>query len=164
MNEYVVGLRNQYRSRGVVVDTNVLLLLFVGRCDPSLITEFTRTRKFGGDDYKSLCRFLKPFDRIVTTPHILSEVSNLSRGFEEPARTQYWESFGSKITSLSEEYVASATAAQMSCFRHLGLTDAGIMHLAHGAHLVLTDDLELSGRLAKAGVDVLNFNHLRPIF
>ena len=46
-------------------------------------------------------------------------------------------------------------------FVKLGLTDAGIMHLAKGAFLVLTDDVKLYLFLGHAGIDVLNFNHLR---
>ena len=164
MNEYVRSLVPRYKSCGLLIDTNILLLYFVGLFDRSWVERFKRTRdRYSAQDFDLLMDIVLQFDRIVTTPNVLSEVSNLSNQWAEPGRTKYFERFAQEINRLSEEYVVSADAAQASCFPHLGLTDAGIMHLAHDAYLVLTDDLELFGRLTKAGVDVINFSHLRPI-
>ena len=55
----------------------------------------------------------------------------------------------------------SADAVRMEAFPSVGLTDAAIAHLVPGRYLVLTDDLELAGRLPALGADVLNFNHIR---
>ena len=46
MNAHVSGLMQRYRSRGILVDTNILLLHFVGSFDPSLIARFKRTERF----------------------------------------------------------------------------------------------------------------------
>ena len=78
MNEYVTGLFQRYRSRGVLVDTNILLLFFVGSFERTLITRFKRTNQYRAEDYDLLCHFLSHFDRMATTPHVLSEVNSLS--------------------------------------------------------------------------------------
>jgi len=44
-----------------------------------------------------------------------------------------------------------------------GLTDSGIVHLVKDQYLVLTDDLNLVRYLQNQGVDVINFNHIRPL-
>ena len=78
MNEYAARLVRGYRSRGVLVDTNLLLLLFVGSYDLERIERFKRTMQFTRDDFARLVALLGVFERRVTTPHILTEVSNLA--------------------------------------------------------------------------------------
>jgi len=163
MSDQVKRLADAYRSRGVLVDTNVLLLLFVGLFDRRLITSFKRTKKFTDDDYDLLSRFLTCFSRIVTTPNILSEVNSLSGQLGEPRRTAYFLDFARRIQPLDERYLPSSGIAEAECFPRLGLTDSGILQLAKDNYLVLTDDAKLSHYLADADVDSINFEHLRFI-
>ncbi len=161
MTDPLLQLIQTYRSRGVLVDTNILVLYFVGNVARDQVPRFKRTKQFGVEDYDLLVRLLRCFDRIVTTPNVLSEVNSLSGQLTEPLRTKCFSDFARAITLLDEHYVASATAAQTSEFSRLGLTDCAIAHLAAAKYLVLTDDLTLARFLEKAGIDVLNFNHLR---
>jgi rRNA-processing protein FCF1 len=161
MTDPLLDLIRAYHSRGVLVDTDILLLYFVGKFAPEHIPRFKRTRQFDVEDYDLLVRLLARFKRIVTTPNVLSEVSSLSGQLGEPLRSQYYRDFAGGITTLDEHYVASTAAAQRGEFSRLGLTDCAIAHLATGKYLVLTDDSALFQFLEKAGVDVLNFNHLR---
>ena len=154
----------RYRQAGIMVDTNILLLFFIGAFDQNLIPRFKRTRQFSVEDYATLISILGLFDRIATTPHILTEVSNLSGQLGEPARSEYFKKFSSDITLLEEENVASRDVAQMQEFVKFGLTDTGIIHLTKGKYLVLTDDFRLSQYLQSAGVDVVNFNHIRTTY
>ena len=154
----------RYRQAGIMVDTNILLLFFIGAFDQNLIPRFKRTRQFSVEDYATLISILGLFDRIATTPHILTEVSNLSGQLGEPARSEYFKKFSSDITLLEEENVASRDVAQTQEFVKFGLTDTGIIHLTKGKYLVLTDDFRLSQYLQSAGVDVVNFNHIRTTY
>jgi len=163
MTDPILGLIERHHSGGVLVDANILLLYFVGRYSPEQIQRFKRTIRFTIDDYDLLARLLSRFARVVTTPHILSEVNSLSAQMGEPARVEYYEEFARGIATLDEQYVASAAASQLREFPKLGLTDSGILHLASGRYLVLTDDTRLFQFLEKAGVDVLNFNHIRSM-
>jgi len=161
MSDQVKRLVDAYRSRGVLVDTNVLLLLFVGSFDRRLIASFKRTKTFTGDDYDLLIRFLACFRRIVTTPNILSEVNSLSGQIGEPRRTEYFLDFARRIPFLDEYYLTSSGIAALGFFPRLGLTDSGILQLAKENYLVLTDDLKLRHYLASANIDSINFEHLR---
>ena len=154
-------LIEKYASRGVLVDTNILLLFVVGAFDRELIPRFKRTSHFAPEDYDLLARLLRVFHRTITTPNVLTEVSNLTAQLGEPAKTGCMRLLAQGIALLDEHYVASAEAAPTALFPRLGLTDAGILLLAGGESLVLTDDLELFVALAKAGVDAINFNHVR---
>ena len=44
--EWFERLMKRYRSKGLLVDTNLLLLLTIGRCDLNLIQSFVRTQKY----------------------------------------------------------------------------------------------------------------------
>jgi rRNA-processing protein FCF1 len=161
MTEAMATLIERHGSHGILVDTNILLLLFVGRFDRERIPRFKRTRQFTVADFDRLIRVLSCFARIVTTPNILSEVNSLSGQLGEPYRTKYFAEFARGIDLLDEHYVPSKSAAVMSQFSRLGLTDSVILHLSKERLLVLSDDLRLCQYLEKAGVDVINFSHIR---
>jgi hypothetical protein len=64
---------------------------------------------------------------------------------------------------IDERYIQSGDAVRVGEFSRLGLTDVGIALLAEGNVPVLTDDFDLDVLLSKRGVDVINFNHIRPL-
>lgn len=165
MTDYIVALLQRYRRRGALVDTNLLLLYFVGSFDQKEIPKFKRTKGFATEDYSTLLRLFEHFEKIVTTPNILTEVSNLSGQLAEYLKLDYFTVFAHGIILLDEHYSPSADIAKTEEFRQFGLTDAGISCLAaKGNYLVITDDFRLSQYLQKKGIDALNFNHIRPIY
>ena len=133
----------------------------VGTLDPKLIPTFKRTATFTVEDYGILVRFLQLFRLIVTTPNILTEVSNLAGQIAEPLRTRVFQIFAQAVKIVPEQYVASSTATENATFVRFGLTDAIIASIAEGEILVLTDDFRLSQYLEHSGLPVVNFNHLR---
>jgi hypothetical protein len=137
-------LRHQH-DRGLVVDANVLLLRCVGLVRPAMISTFKRTKKYTIDDFRRVDEIWKRFQRIVTTPAILTEVTNLSGQMNEPARSELFRAITRAIGSLSEKYIASAVLCQRDAFAQFGLTDAGIEAEAEQGALVLTDDRALAG-------------------
>jgi rRNA-processing protein FCF1 len=151
-----------YGGVGVVVDTNLLLLLFLGSYDRKQIG-MSRLASFSEKDFDILIKLLARFKRIVTTPNILTEVSNLSNAISEGKRAAYFTSFASRLALLDEQHIVSATAL-MSRWAKFGLTDAVIAAIAKNRYLVLTDDFRLSQSLQSDGIDTLNFNHLRDAY
>ena len=102
------------------------------------------------------------FSSIVTTPNVLTEVSNLSGKLGEMNLPGFRAAFKTKIDVIEEEYCPSRLAASNPAFVKFGLTDAGIASLvSENDFLVLTDDLPLAYWLQSKGADVLNFNHIR---
>jgi|SRR5271165_2815303 len=128
-----------YSRVGVVIDSNLLLLLFLGSYDRRQIATNDRLSKYSDDDYDLLVQVLAPFRRIVTTPNILTEVSNLSSAIPERDREAYFASFATGLSQLDEQHVVSATALQNRWAKY-GLTDAVIAVVAKNGYLVLTDD------------------------
>jgi hypothetical protein len=163
MTHPVLDQIQRYGAKGLLVDTNILLLYLVGSFDRKLVSRFKRTSQFTPEDFDLLAGLLSRFQRIVTTPNVLSEVSNLSGQLGEPARSKVLERFAAVVQLLDEHYLASTKACQAGPFIKLGLTDSAILLLAQDAYLVLTDDLKLHNFLEKAGIDSINFNHIRVL-
>ena len=161
--EYINQLIMSYKPKGLLVDTNLLLLYFIGAYDPERISRFKRTMAFTIDEFLLLAMFLGLFEKIITTPNILTEVSNLSGQLPENLRAFFWEDFAGRMIDLQESYTPSTTISASPHFTKFGLTDSGIVGLVKHKYLVLTDDLKLAAYLQNLDIDVINFNHIRAI-
>ncbi len=160
---YLEDLLSRYRNKGILVDTNLLLVYFVGMYDPDRISRFNRTAAFTIEDFELLSRLLAFFSKVVTTPNILTEVNSLSNKFPDDLKPAFYPVFAKRLTVLDEQYIASNKVSSLHHFNRFGLTDSGIISLAVGSYLVLTDDFKLSGYLQGINVDVINFNHIRSV-
>ncbi|HEY9648142.1 MAG TPA: PIN domain-containing protein [Chroococcidiopsis sp.] len=161
MTDEIQSLFSQYRSKGILIDTNILLLYFVGSINRERISKFKRTAQFRPEDYDTLLGIMSFFPKRVTTPNILTEVNSLSNQLSEPERSQCLAFFSKSISLLDENYLSSNTVSQRAEFTRFGLTDCGIVELARNQYLVLTDDFKLATHLQIQGVDAVNFNHIR---
>lgn len=160
---FIDELISEYRSRGVLVDSNIMLLWLVGRFDRDQIQRFKRTRKYTVEDFEVVAKLVSFFDAIVTTPHILTEVANLARQLPEDHHQRYFAEMAATVADSGERYATSRDLSAMVGFARFGLTDMAIAEAAPARFLVLTDDFPLANMLGSSGIDVLNFNHVRSI-
>ncbi len=153
----------RYRQRGLLIDTNILLLWVVGTLNPQRINSFKRTKQyFDPEDFDRLNQLTNYFTTIVTTPSILTEVSSFVNQLSDRERAQGLAILARGIENvLSEHYQPSRELAQLAAFPRFGLTDCGIVAVARGQYLVLTNDFKLYQYLAHLNIDVVNFNHLK---
>ena len=152
----------RHRAAGIIVDTNLLLLLLIGSHSPTLISSFKRTTRYTASDFDLLVEALTFFGSLLTTAHILTEVSNLAGQLGDPTRQDVMRDLAEMIPVLSELPAPAEEAAANPAFPRFGLTDIAILQQASaGKYLVLTDDFRLSQYLTSIGVRVFNFNHLR---
>ncbi|MGA2329921.1 MAG: hypothetical protein ABSH05_27055 [Bryobacteraceae bacterium] len=163
LDEYVGGLVRKHASRGVLIDANLLIVLLIGRQDRSAVSRFPHSKEYTAAEFDVLDRFVRRFRRIITTPHILTEVSNLSGKLRGDDLTLFRAMLAQEICQYEERQRAAQEVVQSPYFAKLGLTDAGIERIARDGLLVLTDDLALAGALEKVRIDVLNFNRIRPL-
>lgn len=161
IDRYTISLLESYKQKGILVDTNILLLYFVGSVNPKRISQFKRTNQFNVDDFERLVQILGYFQKIVTTPNILTEVSNLAGQLTDPERSLCFNALAMATATLTEVYVPSNVATNSVQFTRFGITDCGIEQIAKGSYLVLTDDFKLSSYLSTLQIDIINFNHLR---
>ncbi|MBI3887173.1 MAG: hypothetical protein HY302_15815 [Opitutae bacterium] len=156
-------LIRDYRRRGVLVDANLLIVYLIGVFDVRQLVNCRATKSFSRDDFRRLESFISKFDRIITTPHVLTEVSNLAQRLPDCVAQNFMGYFGALLehATLKEESTAANLIAASPAFPRFGLTDVAISFVAPGNYLVLTTDFALVGLLDSRGVDVVNFNHLR---
>lgn len=164
MEEPLASFVEKYRHKGILVDTNLLLLWLVGLVDLKLIAKFSRAKgRYTADDHAQLVQFLGEFRKVVSIPHILTEISNLVGEFDDIRRIAFFAQLETTLSILVEEFAPATQIANLNreAFIRFGITDAAIFGIAKEKYLVLTDDLRLAGYLQKYGFDVINFNHIR---
>ena len=158
---YIDELILKYIKKGILIDTNLLLLFLMGLVDAKQIEKFKRTSQFTIEDFFLIEKLLDLFQSRVTTPNILTEVSNLGGQLSEPLKSRFLDRLEQQVTVLSEKYCPSAEACAHHYFKKCGLTDSTILSIADSELLVLTDDFKLAGLISSVGIDVINFNHIR---
>lgn len=162
MNDYVTGLLRKHRGTGLLIDTNILLMLLIGTYDRGMIAQFKRTKQYTVEDYSLAMDVIQRVNPIITLPSVLAEVSNLAGQFvTKHSRIECFAVFARQTELLKERQIASIDAARTDEFRRFGLTDAAILQVARTGCLVLTDDFRLSQNMESIDAPVLNFTHLR---
>lgn len=151
----------RYLGRGVLPDANLLLLYFVGSVDRKIVPSFKRTSNFLPEDYDFLAQALACFRRVVSTPHVLTEVSNLAGSLFGKHRQRFFEELARGISVIDEQHAPAADLSSEETFFRFGITDSAVFRQARGQYLVLTEDLPLAAHLERSGIDVLNFTNLR---
>ena len=153
-----------YAGSGVLLDSNLLLLLVVGNYDRSQVGRFKRLSTFSPEDYDTLLALIGRFRHLYITPNTATEVSNLAGGFSGDVREACFRVFAQTIVASRELVVASGDAAAHTTFNELGLTDAALFEVAGKPALILTTDFPLSQKLSAQGLPVVNFNHIRTTY
>lgn len=153
-------------ASAVLIDANVLVLLVVGLTSPALIREHKRLRRYDEAAYDLLAERLGRASRVIVTPNVTTEASNLlSRGTLK-LRDETMTTFAVLLRSLgtptlAETYVPSNTATERREFIRLGLTDAAILTLERQGAVLLTDDLDLYLAAERMGQPAEYFTYLR---
>ena len=156
--------RSPVVRRGVLVDSNLLLLLFIGKTERALIPRFKRTHRYSVGDFDSLCAFVDRSLPLVTTPNGLTEVSNLAGALNGELLANFRVVFADIVgaRSSAEKYRQSRLVAATQPFHIAGLADAAMIEIARAdGHLLLTDDRRLAELAAAKGVAVARLDEIR---
>lgn len=153
-----------YRARGVLLDANLLVLYVAGSHDRRLVLRLKTTRGFSEADLELVAALVAEFDRLVTTPHVLTEVNGLLNvGGLGRLRHEVLGTFAERIDETAEVYHPAGAIAADPAFRRLGLTDAAALALAADGPLVISADLDLCVAPESRGLGVINDHRIRPL-
>ena len=155
----------RYREAGLLIDTNLLIGLVVGTLDRKLIeNNRAAIRPFTEKDFDLLVEFVGRFTRLITTPHILTELSNLTGKLHSRLHQDVRLVIKQLVLRRTfEENVSATTLVEHDLFTRFGVADTAIHLVAPNKYLVLTDEVALAQTLSTRGVDVVNFNHIRML-
>jgi hypothetical protein len=146
--------------RTVLLDTNLLLLWLVSLTDASLLVTFKRVDTFVEQDLTLLAKLLRGFSNLITTPHVLAEVSNFVDHAPLYRRNDLKLALLRFIEANQETYEAAVKLISYQEFQALGIADTGLLALSTYA-TVLTVDHHLWSRITAAGGSCINFSHAR---
>jgi hypothetical protein len=154
------ALTAAYSGWPVILDSNLLLLRWCGALDTSLLKTFKRLQGFAIDDIQVLGEVLSTLGAIKTTPHVLTEVSNLANALPSWKKFAWASHLAEQIGLVEEHWEPASDILQDRSLRVFGLTDAALGRLA-GTHLILSVDWPLCNHLAAHGLAAINFHSLR---
>lgn len=156
-------LAKKFRQKGILIDTNLLILLLVGSYNEDMISSFKRTTNYVVEDYRYLKVFLTGFEKHFYTPNILTEITNLTDTINIAPNFSFFQHVKYMLSAFKEENISSDEIMQLKSFLKFGLTDAVNCKLSD-KYLVLTDDLRLCSYLESQGLPAINFNHIRNFY
>lgn len=154
-------LVSKYKRRGVMLDSNLLVVYLVGLLGKDHLKDCRATKAVVPGDFDLLAAFLGQFEAFATTPHILTETSNLGGRLPENLHRHFRLLFRKLTAGFKERSRRANELMAGENFLRFGLADAAIADTPPGRFLVLTDEVALYTLLLSRGVDVINFNHLR---
>jgi hypothetical protein len=162
MSSHQERLVEKYKSKGILIDANLALLYLVGGYDLRLVGDgkYKKLSKYNEEDYRILLRLKNVFKKAVTTPHVLTEVSNLTNDLPENTKSACLKKFYETFVKIDELTIPSMDVAQRADFHFLGLTDSALA-LVSKQFLIVTDDARLVQKMSESRLEALNFSHLR---
>jgi hypothetical protein len=144
----------------LILDTNLLALLVVGLTDQKYISRHKRLRVFDETDFDIVARMVDQRGCLLT-PNVVSETSNLIRYVADPMRSEAAVILARLVNGYEERFVPSKTAVVHKDYVRLGATDAVLLELTQTGATLVTDDLALYLAAVHAGLDAVNYNHIR---
>ncbi len=154
-------------GRGIVVtqiaiDTNLLLLLVVGHVSRPFIRQHKRLAAFTGRDFDQLSIAVIQADSIVTTPNVMTEVSNLAiQGVLEPYRSQILEVLVTFSGRMIELYRPTADVLRKEDYIQFGLTDSVWLQILDNDTILMSDDRQLCRAAEARGFVAYHVDDLR---
>jgi predicted nucleic acid-binding protein len=155
----IPALLSGSRGRLLLLDSNLLLLWITARFDMRLLATFKRVQMFTQADAFLLAWIIDQFKSVVTTTHVVTEVSNLGNSLSSQTRFALLSDFSSN--TLEETHSLNSLATRDE-FVRFGITDCALSSLA-GKYQVLTTDHRFPSYATNAGMTVLNFNDIRQM-
>ncbi|WP_180539889.1 hypothetical protein [Nevskia soli] len=157
------ALIRKHKGRGVLVDSNLLVLFLVGSVNRKRVQVFKRTRDFSLDEFDVLKALISHFGLpVIVTPHVLSQVSDLA-DLDGPDFGSIRIALKELVENSHEHYDPAKLLISNPVFDRLGLADAGIAVAASLGKVILTVDLNLHIALEKLGIESINFRHVSPL-
>jgi hypothetical protein len=166
----LLRLLEKFHGKRLLIDTNLLHSYFQG-CFYRAYQQVPRHKEFKEDEFDLLARIIEQYKKagkVLTTPHLLTELSNISKKLKEN-RPAFLIFIRSMIQDLEERFearrIGAARLSGKDYFVTFGLADAAIIDLTFDALLVLTNDKPMARYLKeeKRKKNVLYFGDLKAL-
>ncbi len=147
-----------FRFKEIVIDTGPLLLYLIGFYSIRDLRRFNYDKK----DFILLVAFLKKFKKILVTPQVLAEASNLAKSrLKEEKFSGFINSSIAPLSGLGEEYIEKNEILKRTELPKFGITDTSLIGITERKKLLLTDDGPLFWYCNGKDVPVIHLGRLR---
>jgi rRNA-processing protein FCF1 len=147
----ISSYRRTNPAASLIIDTNILLLFFIGIFDPCYLKECPlmtdNGKNYTKNHFELMKKILEIFlNKIIITPHVLSEINMLSRKRVKP-ESRMNSLFAKIIQQLErcrEEHVELKIILENGGILKFGFTDISLIEAAKkNKWAILTDELNL---------------------
>jgi len=138
------------QPEGLLVDTNILILFLIGSYDPTFIEKCevlnNSDKRYSIDDFELLKKIFTFFKKLVITPQIIAELSNVSitrGGIYGEKLISYLQTVIKFLKSAEERHQKSDClwGMDLEILGKYGFTDITMFKLSHKTNMpILTDD------------------------
>jgi len=147
--------------KNVILDTKIFVLFIIGTIDKEYICKFLKTKEFSKKDYGLIMEKISIFNRIVITPHILTEFSHLTieqKSFRDDYK-KIIKQFLIQLqkNNLQEINISIQQIALNNGIYYLGVADVSLMELCDDESAIITSDGPLADRLRMENKNVFKF-------
>jgi len=141
----------------VVIDSNIFILFLVGQINENKIKNYTRNSIYSKEDYYFLINILSKYDRIITSPNILTEVDNILNRITGDDKYRYLAIVKNIYKQTIEKYLETESVSQNWFFDILGITDSAIIIMARECDLLISADSALCDYAKSLGIETFDF-------
>ncbi|MDR1420491.1 MAG: hypothetical protein LBI86_08975, partial [Treponema sp.] len=121
------------------------------------IKNYTRNSLYTKDDYYLLLNILSNFDRIITSPNILTEVDNILNRITGEDKYKYLILVKTIYKQSMEKYIKTEFVSQNWFFDTLGITDSAILMMAKESELLISGDSSLCDHAKSLNIKTFDF-------
>jgi hypothetical protein len=141
----------------VIIDTNIFILFLAGQINENKIRNYTRNSLYTKEDYYFLLNILSNYDRIITSPNILTEVDNILNRITGEDKYKYLILVKTIYKQTIEKYIKTETISQNWYFDALGITDSAILMMAKESELLISGDSSLCDYAKSLNIKTFDF-------
>jgi hypothetical protein len=143
--------------RDVIIDTNIFILFLTGQINENRIKNYTRNSLYTKEDYYLLLNILSTYDRIITSPNILTETDNILNRITVEDKYKYLILVKTIYKQTIEKYIKTESISQNWFFDTLGITDSAILMMAKESDLLISGDSCLCDYAKSLNIKTLDF-------
>lgn len=162
----------EYKPDGIIVDTNVLILFLIGSYDSSFIKKIKLTsnndKRYSIESFETLKEILELFKKVVITPQIIAEISNLTITRDKIFYGDYLRSYLKTVINFLKS--AEEHHQRMDCLwnvklktiNEFGFTDMTIYELSKRTEMpILTDDFSFFHYSINKGIHAISLENIK---
>ncbi len=150
------------KRKGILLDTELLLLLCVGIYRPQLVENSRITTNYSIEDFRIVAGIAAQYSPLYVSPQVLAEFSNHADRLGSKVMRKFYSSIEKILKVQFEVHIPKDVMVDENYLPALGFTDVSMMKICEENDCVLfTADLQLASICTSKKIDVVNFNHIR---